>query len=66
MINNKKRPCYKCEKRHTNCHSHCEDYFGLRAEFDEAAERRAARRFADAVTIDLVLACKARAGRRKK
>lgn len=25
-----KSPCYKCEKRHKNCHSKCEDYADYR------------------------------------
>lgn len=29
------RCCYKCDKRHKNCHSHCEDYLTERKALDE-------------------------------
>lgn len=28
-------PCYKCEKRHANCHSECPEYIRYKADMDE-------------------------------
>lgn len=44
-------PCYKCEQRHMNCHSHCGDYKEYKTKLDkiskvkfiEACENKAVR-----------------------
>lgn len=35
MINS---PCYKCEKRHSGCHSECDEYAEYRAKLDELSK----------------------------
>lgn len=66
MIETAKNSCYKCEKRQVGCHGSCEDYLAWRAKQDKILERRAQENFANEVTVSLVMACKARAERRKK
>ena len=66
MIQTAKNSCYKCEKRQVGCHGSCEDYLAWRAKRMEKLEKSLAKKFADEVIIDGVLACKARAERRKK
>ena len=34
------KKCYKCEKRHVGCHSHCKDYHNFREQLEQ--EKRAA------------------------
>lgn len=33
-------PCYKCENRHTLCHSHCELYLEFRKKRDEINQKK--------------------------
>lgn len=35
-----KSPCYKCQERHTNCHSECEKYKEYQAKNKEKRELR--------------------------
>ena len=35
-----KGPCYNCDKRHSLCHSSCEDYLRFRKWLDERNEQR--------------------------
>ena len=66
MIETAKNSCYKCENRQVGCHGSCESYLAWRAKRMEALEKSLAKKFADEIIIDGVLACKARTERRKK
>lgn len=36
----KRCPCYKCEDRHTGCHTACEKYKGYKERANEVREKR--------------------------
>ena len=35
-----RNPCYKCEKRHQECHPECKEYADFRADCDEKMKKR--------------------------
>ena len=40
-------PCKDCDRRHTGCHSECDDYKMFRAEQDKVIEAKAKARSAE-------------------
>ena len=58
MLDNKKTPCYGCERRDAHCHSSCEDYKRFSQEREKELEALRKKRNEEGMVTDVIIKAK--------